>query len=70
MAVFPRSHPFLAHLRALIIQFDNHYDTIKKSCLVGTPMENATGVIILEAYGIKINAYFRKKYEGSASATL
>lgn len=70
MAVFPRSHPFLAHLRALITQFDNHYDTIKKSCLVGTPMENATGVIILEAYGIKINAYFRKKYEGSASATL
>ena len=67
-AVFPRGHLFLTHLSTLATQFENHYETIKNSCLVGTAMENAAGIIVLEAYGIKINSYFRLLYEGSADA--
>ena len=67
-AVFPRNHLFLKHLDTLATQFENHYETIKNSCLVGTAMEDAAGIIVLEACGIKINAYFRLLYEGSADA--
>ena len=70
LAVFPPNHKFLQHLESLRKEWDSNYSTLQECVLTNTRLEKAKGIILLEAFSIKLSKYWERVYEGSASATI
>ena len=70
LAVFPSTHNFLAHLKAIKQKWENHYDTVNNCVLNNTSLDASKGILVLEYFTIKLNRYWKGIYAGSITGTL
>lgn len=70
MAILPPEHKFLAHLESMRAEWENNTDVIEKCVLNGTAYHKSKGILILEAFTIKINRFWKQLDQGTAHPVL
>jgi hypothetical protein len=70
MALLPPAHKVLPYLEDLRTEWDNHSETIKDCVVAGTALQESKGIIVLEAFTIKLNRFWEQLDAGEADPVL
>lgn len=69
-ALLPPTHKILSYLEDLRMEWDNHFVTIRDCVVAGTGLQESKGIIVLEAFAIKLNRYWERLDEGEVDPVL